>query len=199
GRPQSLINRVPTSLYRSACSLACSRVVGPSAPISGWQCASTRPGTRNAPSNVRAPSTGSNVIRPSSIQTSRSTPSGSTTPRRWYMAPSPAYFFFFFGRFSFDGSKPGGSSFNPPPSWDRSGMPPPCGNPPGKPPGKPPLTLGGVGPLCLAFFPFLPLRFFVALTPAPNPNRPAICCIILRASKDRVTRACAPRTAPPEP
>src|SRR5690606_3597240 len=112
----------------------------------------------------------------------------------------------FFGSFSLPGSNPGGRSFMPPPSFDRSGIPPgmPPGSPPGMPPGSPPgipgkpRTLGWVGPFFLPFLPFLPLRVLLTrLTPRPNP--PAICCIILRASKNRLTRSLTSRTCTPDP
>src|SRR5205085_3486370 len=54
---------------------------GPWGPRPMWQWASTRPGTTHPPvATVSAPATGSEVMRPSTIQRSRSVASGSTTP-----------------------------------------------------------------------------------------------------------------------
>ena len=50
--------------------------------------------------------------------------------------------------------------------------------------------------------PFLPLRLFASRLVAlrlPNPNWPAICFIILRASKNRLTRSLTSPTATPDP
>jgi hypothetical protein len=98
----------------------------------------------------------------------------------------------FLGNFSFDRSmsaRPGGNSSSPLGISDRSGKP--AGNP-GIPAASGLRTFGGVGPLPPFFLPaclFLPLPVLRLDPLRPNgiPIWPAICDIILRASKNRST------------
>ena len=83
----------------------------------------------------------------------------------------------------------------------RTGAPIPGGRAPipGKPAGMP-LTFGGVGPRPVERLPLRPFAAFRLDGRAPgNPNRPAIEDIILRASKNRSTRALTCATVEPEP
>ena len=83
GRPQSRISSVPASRSAIACSTASSMVTGPPMPMPGWQCASTRPGTRKPlRTSVSAPGTGSNEIFPPVIHSSPCSPPGRTVPAR---------------------------------------------------------------------------------------------------------------------
>ena len=83
GEPASRRSSAPASRSVSACLIASSRSsTGPCSPSPTWQCASTRPGTIQPPSKtVSASLTGSARSVPSTIHHSTGSPSGDPRPR----------------------------------------------------------------------------------------------------------------------
>ena len=206
GEPQSRISSVPASRSVRACSSASSRSAPPpSGPSPTWQCASTSPGTIQPPSTrVSAPGTGSALTSAVGVDVQLD---GARSLGQQHAAqpvhPQSRCGYFSWGTSASTGRSRAAAGPARRPAAARAGRRQArtgraCrrSRPAARPPRAGPRPAGPWRPSC----PCGPWpACVVALRPPRSRTGPAICFIILRASKNRLTRSLTSLTATPEP